>query len=427
MKKTGDLKTARRKKILYGAGLFFLTIVLFEIISFAALMIASRSLTPLTISQAERKQVREYKAPRSIKEAFLPDWIQSDVTHPYIGFVLPSSPNDPFGFGNEISPVQKRDPKRYIVAITGGSVAYHLFLSELNTLKEELLKIPELSDKEIVFIRLAAGGFKQPQQLMTLNYLISLGGEFDLVINVDGFNEAALPEPENFAQNVFPVYPRGWFSRIGITSTPAVRYAMEIGLLTRKMQVSTADFFSRPVMNNSAACNLLWKVLDRSFRFLIRRTNDLINNYEMKSSKDEVSGPSLDFGGDAGFYQYLAMNWARSSVLMSQICQANKIRYFHFLQPNQYFPGSKRLTEEEMKKGYKEDHPYRKGVLMGYPAMRSLAGDMLGKINYYDLTMLFSEEDRAIYADNCCHYNSTGFGITAREIGRLIRQNFGDL
>jgi len=425
MKKSDDQKTAAAKKILYGAVLFLLAVLFFEVISFAALMIAGRSLTPLSLSQAERKQIREYKVPDNIKEAFLPEWIQSDRMHPYLGFVLPSEPNDPFGFGNEISPVQKRDPKRVIVAITGGSVAYLLHRFALNVLREELLKIPELSDKEIVFIRLAAGGFKQPQQLMTLNYLISLGGEFDLVINFDGFNEVALPEPDNVSRKIFPLYPRGWSFRIGAISIPSVRYAMETGLLTQKVRVNTADFFSRPAVNNSAACNLIWKVLDHAFQFLIRRTNHLINNYQLKSSNDEVSGPFLNFNGETELYQYLAMNWARSSVLMSQICQANNIRYFHFLQPNQYFPGSKRLTQEEKEKAYKEDHPYRKGVLIGYPAMRSLAGDVLGEINFYDLTMLFSEENRTVYADDCCHYNATGYEISAREIGRIIRQNFG--
>ena len=31
-------------------------------------------------------------------------------------------------------------------------------------------------------------GYKQPQQLMAYNYLLSLGAEFDAVINIDGYN-----------------------------------------------------------------------------------------------------------------------------------------------------------------------------------------------------------------------------------------------
>lgn len=424
MRKRNGQKAAGPKKLFYTVGFLLFMALFFEAASFVSLMIVSRSLTPLSVSQAERKQVRESVSFNNAKEIFFPEWMQHDTLHPYIGFVLSPTPNDAFGFGNEISPIQTRDPKRYIVAITGGSGAYLLHLWGAKALREELLKIPELSNKEIVFIRLAAGGFKQPQQLMTLNYLISLGAEFDLVINLDGFNEAALPGPDNLRKKTFPIYPREWFSRIGAYSVPAIRYAMETGLLSRKMRGSFAEFFSRPFINKSAAFNAIWKAADRLFEVLIRKSNDLIFDYEVKSSDYEVAGPSLKFSGEADLYQYIAMNWARSSLLMSQICQANNTRYFHFLQPNQYYPGSKRLTEEEIKNSYKEDHPYRKGVLLGYPAMLSVARDMLSRINFYDLSMIFSEEDRTIYADDCCHYNSTGYEISAQEIGRIIQQNF---
>ena len=42
-----------------------------------------------------------------------------------------------------------------------------------------------------MFVNLALFGYKQPQQLTTLAYLMSIGGQFDLVLNIDGFNEVA--------------------------------------------------------------------------------------------------------------------------------------------------------------------------------------------------------------------------------------------
>ena len=35
-------------------------------------------------------------------------------------------------------------------------------------------------------------GYKQPQQLLVLSYFLSIGQTFDLVVNIDGFNEVAL-------------------------------------------------------------------------------------------------------------------------------------------------------------------------------------------------------------------------------------------
>jgi len=32
-------------------------------------------------------------------------------------------------------------------------------------------------------------GFKQPQQLQVLTYFLSVGQEFDMVVNIDGFND----------------------------------------------------------------------------------------------------------------------------------------------------------------------------------------------------------------------------------------------
>ena len=36
----------------------------------------------------------------------------------------------------------------------------------------------------------------------------------DIIINIDGFNEIALPPTENIPQNVSPFFPRNWYLRI---------------------------------------------------------------------------------------------------------------------------------------------------------------------------------------------------------------------
>jgi hypothetical protein len=38
-------------------------------------------------------------------------------------------------------------------------------------------------------------------------YLLALGAQIDVVVNIDGFNEVALPPAENLLKKVFPVYP----------------------------------------------------------------------------------------------------------------------------------------------------------------------------------------------------------------------------
>ena len=51
---------------------------------------------------------------------------------------------------------------------------------------------------------------KQPQQLFKLYYLDLIGLKFDIIINLDGFNELALTLSENFAINDHLIYPRNY-------------------------------------------------------------------------------------------------------------------------------------------------------------------------------------------------------------------------
>src|SRR5262249_23951485 len=114
-------------------------------------------------------------------------------------------------------PIQTRGPGRVVVGILGGSVACQFAVNGTARLEAELSKSSEFANRRLIFVNLALGGYKQPQQLMTLAYLLSLGAEFDLVLNIDGFNEVALYELENASHHVFPAFPRSWHARIGTT------------------------------------------------------------------------------------------------------------------------------------------------------------------------------------------------------------------
>ena len=83
------------------------------------------------------------------------------------------------------------------VVITGSSVATDLYLRSAAVLRTELRKSPAAGRPRSQILCLALGGMKQPQQLLALEYFLSLGASFDVVINLDGFNEIALPYSEN--------------------------------------------------------------------------------------------------------------------------------------------------------------------------------------------------------------------------------------
>ncbi len=72
---------------------------------------------------------------------------------------------------------------------------------------------------------------------------------------------------------------------------------------------------------------------------------------------------------------------------------------------------------------YDPDHPYRPGVLEGYPLLRS-AGKSLREngIAFTDLTTLFYDCRETVYSDRCCHFNRRGNEMIATAIAAEIVQ-----
>ena len=138
-----------------------------------------------------------------------PSWMKAEILHPYQGFVQnPDGAGDPehhpvseYGFVDRAPPIHQRAEDRLIVGIFGGSVAEVFGLQGTPALEAGLRSLPELAEHEVVFVRAGLSGYKQPQQLITLTYLLSLGAQFDLVINLDGFNEVALYPTRNALQD----------------------------------------------------------------------------------------------------------------------------------------------------------------------------------------------------------------------------------
>lgn len=140
-----------------------------------------------------------------------------EVIHPYLGFILDPKRNSnvsDFGFPCDVNPMISRTNDQLIIGIFGGSFAGGTY----GYGRENLINTLKVTGKNIVVLNFAMGGYKQPQQLLALAYLLSLGAEFDIVINIDGFNEVALPPSENIPKNVFPIYPRGWYYRVAAAS-----------------------------------------------------------------------------------------------------------------------------------------------------------------------------------------------------------------
>ena len=102
--------------------------------------------------------------------------------HPYVGFVEDPQANNvilplaggeavhvsDYGyFDDDKPPIQKRGPDRVVIGITGGSVACYFTINGTRRLTEDLEKLPRFAGKQLIFVNLALGGYKEPQQLMS--------------------------------------------------------------------------------------------------------------------------------------------------------------------------------------------------------------------------------------------------------------------
>jgi len=271
-------------------------------------------------------------------------------------------------------------------------------------------------------------GWKQPQQLLALTYLLSQGAEYDIVVNIDGFNELALPFSENMPGGVYPFYPRLWSlytSRFLVPDNILLQFSKLVRLKQKAQQ--RKQFFSSPVLRSSNFCLFLFEALDRNTESQIAAVNkDLqaLSNARLNTRSFENSGPRPPkFADEDKFFSTMADYWAKCSRQMDALCKANGILYLHLLQPNQYVPDSKNFTRAEKQIAYftGEDYGYKISVERGYPALlangRSLQQD---GISFVDLTMLFKDVAEPIYEDKCCHVNKRGNDMVAEKVVEKI-------
>jgi hypothetical protein len=354
--------------------------------------------------------------------------------HPYVGYVEePGSqsgvrrsddgrkmPVSDFGYIDDKEPIQARGPDRVVVAVLGGSVACYFAVNGTRRLEADLARSPEFAGKQFVFVNLALGGYKEPQQLMTLAYLMSLGAQFDLVVNIDGFNEVALYELENASHHVFPAFPRSWHARVGSTD-PALGLTRGRLLVIEDARASLARWHSRAPWRYSVLCNIFWQVRDRTLEWEAYQIRSEHFRTDTRHGPYVVTGPNREFASREALCEHLAEIWMNSSILLNRLCSEKGMRYYHFLQPNQYFPGSKPMGADEKKVAIWPDHPYRKGVETGYPLLLRNARSLKGQgVRFVDLTGIFKDHPEPIYVDSCCHSNQLGLDIMADAIARAI-------
>lgn len=364
--------------------------------------------------------------------------------HPFFGYVL--KPNLPsslefstriftvnnLGFPADYDyPFIRQNPNQVIIGVFGGSVASNFAMYEIeNQVLSKILKekIPELANKEIIILPFALGGYKQPQQLLILNYILSLGQEFDFVINIDGFNEVALSNL-NYQENI-------------ALSMPSVQHLLPLrDVASNNLGVDELSAIAQIVENREQLQQkqetLQQSKLASTYLFRMISTQAAAKNYQEKLMEfEKIRGqkqqnPAQDFillienareavDVDTAFSQ-MAELWGNSSRLMKQSLENQNTLYFHFIQPNQYYPTGRSFSEEERKLAIIDNHPYETGVQKGYPMLFQTIEELKAEnIPIFNATPIFDDVNEIVYIDSCCHYNKAGNEVFATYIADSI-------
>lgn len=357
-----------------------------------------------------------------------------EVVHPYLGWVRrPHSKSGAdgelqvtdYGFVDRDMPLQKRDPDKVIIGILGGSLAEQFATGTTDILKAELQKSSYFSGKELVFVRLALSGYKQPQQLMAVTWLLSLGGKFDILINIDGYNEIVLPVVENAPNHVFDGFPRSWNLRTADSGDLVVMRSIGCIAYLKDRAKFWAELVRASPWCYSPTLNLLWELNRGNVRRKLFQEYSKLYRLKFHEQDYVATGPPQHFADAAELRDHCAQIWMRSSLQLHQLSAAAGIRYFHFLQPNQYVPDSKPMGREDQVQGGQPSHRGKEEVRDGYPLLIREGQNLARQgVSFTDLTALFADHPEQTYKDTCCHLNSRGNELLAQRIAEVIRHDF---
>ncbi|MBK8949483.1 MAG: hypothetical protein IPM68_11660 [Flavobacteriales bacterium] len=340
------------------------------------------------------------------------EYLGDHYLHPYLGYVsVPLNDRNRFGLPGA-DPLHPGAPDTVNVVLLGGSVAMGLHTFAEERLLRGLQRVPAYRGKAFRVAVLALGGYKQPQPLQALSWFLAQGAHVDLVLTLDGFNDIVLPVCDNLPFGIHPNYPRHWNMYARKRLDPKVQRILAHRLAISERRDERRQRLAGSRLRHSNIALLLWRTRDqRDAAELTELEQRLRTTMENEGADLQVTGPVRTVTDTAAYRAEQADLWMRSSTQVKALAEAHGAAYFHFLQPNQYVPGSKPIGPKEATVALVEGpFCYRDAVEQGYPLLIDRGARLKASgVDFHDLTGLFRTEPRAMYSDQCCHFTTPGY------------------
>jgi hypothetical protein len=329
-----------------------------------------------------------------------------------------------FGFPSRVNyPFSKTNDRQFIIGIFGGSVGAYFCRIGAARLEEDLRRSGSFNDRELVTLCFSHEGYKQPQQLLVLSYFLSIGQPFDLVINIDGFNEVALGRiNDQYGWDVSMPSHEHLDAIVNLvnraTLTPAKLQSLARIVEYRRRLNDVAERGNR---TRFASVEFVQR---RYYGFLRRKYEQERVRYEDLPSNPPDNSPihvtsKLRARIGAALYEDIAANWRDSSLLMQQLLAGRGVHYVHVLQPNQYY-STRAFTAAERAIAFNDGSPFREGASRGYPFLeKALEPGAFNAVHVFDTAR------DPVYVDDCCHYTVAGNRLLAGFIARAVLASHG--
>jgi hypothetical protein len=353
--------------------------------------------------------------------------------HPFFGYTFKAGLKNTnnYGFDSPYDfPFEKISPNQYIIGIFGGSVAEDFYEEGRERLTERLKAHPFFADKEIIYLNFALGGYKQPQQMQILTYFLGAGQQIDMAINIDGFNEMIFCSNNNrlnvdigmpSAQHFLPM--RDLMDARSMT-VEKMEVIANIQRYKRKYNAGVDTLKNTPFASIYMIYSAYSRFLHGKYQRETVRFDRLIKPAPSKAVDSLVNLKTTPGISDERLLmERIVSFWARCSGMMNRVMQGRG-RYFHFLQPNQYY-SQKVFTPEEQKTAISEQSPYNYLVKQGYPLLLKKQEQLKQEgLNVFSAATLFDGVKETMFIDNCCHFNRSGHEKFADFVANRIQDSF---
>jgi hypothetical protein len=287
-----------------------------------------------------------------------------------------------------------------VVVVSGGSLAEQFAAAAHQRLAELLESDPRLAGRAVAVIGLGQPAFKAPQSLSLLGWVLALGIEFDLLLQIDGLNDVAFAA-DNARHGVHPAFPAvyqwGGLAR-GLSAGTILDHAAAARAARNRTFELAEDALAGWALASAALGSRALRGVRAAEAEWRAESAGLVAATSAGGADPVTSGPPFAPGNELA----IALRaWREQSLALAALCRLHGAAYLHVLQPTLLDAGSKPLAPEERLLA-PPDALMGAAITAGYPRLRAELALLAARgLEVLDASRIFEDYPAPLYVDFC--------------------------